>query len=197
MSEAPLTIPLLPCQDLGWQTGKLANLQIIKTGPLTVSIFQIIRDLSWQMQDTDIRDSVAGLIVKSVLNVRYLHNYLSVPLPHFNQFWVNFISPPWGLRLFCETKLLSRPALTSFLTHCLDCMVSCVLSWLHCAGKKNRGQSAWSGVVTQSEGSAGRQSMNRMGTGTVGQQSKYFKQSCKMSRISSFAGHNFFPIRQL
>ena len=151
MSEAPLTIPLLPCQDLGWQTGKLANLQIIKTGPLTV----------W----------------KSVLNVRYLHNYLSVPLPHFNQFWVNFISPPWGLRLFCETKLLSRPALTSFLTHCLDCMVSCVLSWLHCAGKKNRGQSAWSGVVTQSEGSAGRQSMNRMGTGTVGL-SKYFKQSC-------------------
>ena len=175
MSEAPLTIPLLPCQVLGWQTGKLANLQIIKTGPLTV----------W----------------KSVLNVRYLHNYLSVPLPHSNQFWVNFslkiISPPWGLRLFCETKLLSRPALTSFLTHCLDCMVSCVLSWLHCAGKKNRGQSAWSGVVTQSEGSAGRQSMNRMGTGTVGQLSKYFKQSCKMSRISSFAGHNFFPIRQL
>ena len=43
-----------------------------------------------------------------------------------------------------------------FLRHCVDCRVSCVLCWLHCVCKKNRGQSGWSGGVSPIRGVDGK-----------------------------------------
>ena len=71
---------------------------------------------------------------------------------------IQIFSPPWdpsGQDYFLrQTYILDQPYL--FLRHCVDCRVSCVLCWLHCVCKKNRGQSGWSGGVSPIRGVDGK-----------------------------------------
>ena len=96
---------------------------------------------------------------------------------HFSRVWgnfgslhnSNFLSSPGPLWLFFETNLHFGPSLTCFLdivliaeypVFCVDCTV-----FVRKTGANQVGQ----GGSAQSGGSMGRQSMNRMGTTTVGQ----------------------------
>ena len=147
----PLPLPQtsqLPSPGLAnWQTRI-----IILTFLLTFSIFQIIRDHITH-------NNCLSLMSRNQQGYSSCSSQL---------FWVHFVvekskcsllPDPILIILWDKITFWAFPKL--FPRHCVDCIVSCVLCWLHCVGKKNMGQSGWS---AQSGGSTGRQSMNRMRT---------------------------------
>ena len=81
-----------------------------------------------------------------------------------------------------------------FLRHCVDCRVSCVLCWLHCVCKKNRGQSGWSGGVSPIRGVDGKAVNEPNGNYNSWTAIERFKLSWEISVNSIFTPQQCFVI---
>ena len=81
-----------------------------------------------------------------------------------------------------------------FLRHCVDCRVSCVLCWLHCVCKKNRGQSGWSGGVSPIRGVDGKAVNEPNGNYNSWTTIERFKLSWEISVNSIFTPQQCFVI---